>query len=118
MIKANGRLSTICQTSVIVSIFLSTMCHKSKICNLPYAIYHPSLSHHGLQVLCAGAPVRQVRLPGADERAVDVLLHKRDAGGGDGRLGALRQGLPPDHVPEGLPDGQVQEQPTGSSLSP
>ena len=45
MIKANGRLSTICQTSVIVSISLSTMCHKSKICNLPYAIYHPSLSH-------------------------------------------------------------------------
>ena len=44
MIKANGRLSTICQTSVIVSISLSTMCHKSKICNLPYAIYHPSLS--------------------------------------------------------------------------
>ena len=43
MIKAKGRLSTICQTSVIVSISLSTMCHKSKICNLPYAIYHPSL---------------------------------------------------------------------------
>ena len=44
LIKANSRLSTICQTSVIVLIFLSTMCHKSKICNLPYAIYHPSLS--------------------------------------------------------------------------
>ena len=50
LIKANGRLSTICQTSVIVSISLSTMCHKSKICNLPYAIYHPSLSQITVQV--------------------------------------------------------------------
>ena len=66
-----------------------------------------------MQVLGAGAQVRAARLPGADERPVDVLLYQRDAGGGDGRVGALRQGLPPDHVPEGLPDRQVQEQPTG-----